>query len=41
MPDLVPIITATIVVTAIGLLCSVMLVIASKVFAVKVDEKCE
>ena len=41
MPNLVPIITATIVVTAIGLLCSVMLVIASKAFAVKVDEKCE
>lgn len=38
MPDFMPILTATGVVTAIGLLCSVMLVIASKVFAVKVDE---
>ncbi len=41
MPEFIPILTATVVVTAIGLLCSVILVIASKAFAVKVDEKCE
>jgi RnfABCDGE-type electron transport complex B subunit len=36
-----PILIATIVVTAIGLLCAIMLAVASKVFAVKVNEKTE
>lgn len=37
MPDLIPILTATGLVTAIGLICAVVLVIASKFFHVEVN----
>ncbi len=41
MPDFINILIATGIVAAIGLLCAVMLVIASKIFAVKVNPKTE